>query len=110
VEHDDAALAVSDDPGLLGPPSDELAPREEFVRVIGATNNKASGLLRGLLARCKPGAPIAEQLVAIEQLGRYIVAGPSVPTAGHPALVRLEWLVVALEKLPAARPRRQAVR
>jgi len=105
VEHDDAALAVSDAPE---PPSDELVPRDEFVRAIGATDNKASGLLRVLLARCKRGAPIAEQLVAIEQLGRYIVAGPNVPTAGQPALVRLEWLVVALEQMPAARRRFQA--
>jgi site-specific recombinase len=108
VEQDDAALAVSDDPGLLEPPSDELVPRDEFVRAIGATDNKASGLLRILLARCKRGAPITEQLVAIEQLGRYIVAGPNVATAGQPALVRLEWLVVALEQLPAARRRFQA--
>ena len=32
----------------------------------------------------------------------------SVPSASHPALVRLEWLVVALEKLPAAQRRFQA--
>jgi site-specific recombinase len=108
VSQDDAALALIDDPALLGPPSDELVPRDEFVRVIGATNNKASGLLRVLLARCRPGAPIEDQLVAIEQLGRFIVAGPSVPTAGDPALLRLEWLVIALEKLPAARRRFQA--
>jgi site-specific recombinase len=85
--------------------TDELPPRDEFLRVIGATNNKASGLLRVLLARCGPGAPIPDQLLAIEQLGRYIVAGPGVATAGEPALVRLEWLVVALETMPAARRR-----
>jgi len=107
VSQDDA-FALIDDPALLGPPSDELVPRDEFVRVIGATNNKASGLLRVLLARCRPGAPIEDHLVAIEQLGRFIVAGPSVPTAGDPALLRLEWLVVAVEKLPAARRRFQA--
>jgi site-specific recombinase len=122
VSQDDAGLAlnhpagapggsaprgVDDDPDVLAP-GDELVPRDEFVRVIGATSNKASGLLRVLLARCRPGAAVAEQLVAIEQLGRFIVAGPSIPTAGHPALLRLEWLVVALEKLPAARRRFQA--
>jgi site-specific recombinase len=108
VTQDEAVLALIDDPSLIGPPSDELLPRDEFLRVIGATNNKSSGLLRVLLARCKPGAPITEHLVAIEQLGRYIVAGPDVPSASHPALVRLEWLVVALERLPAARRRFQA--
>ncbi len=102
------ALALIDDPELLGPPSDELVPRDEFLRIIGATNNKASGLLRVLLARCRPGAPIEEQLVAMEQLGRFLVAGPSVPTAGHPTLVRLEWLVLALERIPAAQRRFQA--
>ena len=40
VEQDDAALALSDDPGLLGPPSDELPPRDEFLRVIGATEQQ----------------------------------------------------------------------
>ncbi|HEU4734294.1 MAG TPA: hypothetical protein VFT22_40660 [Kofleriaceae bacterium] len=111
MTQDDAALALrdmTDHLDGLGPPIDELVPRDEFLRIIGATDSKASGLLRVLLARCRPGAPIAEQLVAIEQLGRYLVAGPNVPTAGHPALVRLEWLVIALEKIPAARRRFQA--
>jgi site-specific recombinase len=109
---DDAALGMADDPARHAPgderPADDLPPREDFARTIGAADNKASGVLRVLLARCRPGAPLGEQLLAIEQLGRYIVAGPNVPTAGHAALVRLEWLVVALEKLPAARERFQA--
>ena len=105
---DDVAIALIDDPALLGPPSIELPPREEFLKLIGAPNNKASGLLRVLLTRCRPDAPIEDQLTAIEQLGRYVVAGPGVPTAGHPALMRLEWLVVALETIPAAQRRFQA--
>lgn len=108
MTQDDAALALIDDPELLGPPSNELPPRDEFVRLIGASNNKASGLLRVLLTRCRPDAPIEDQLTAIEQLGRFIVAGPGVPTAGHPTLVRLEWLVAALENMPAAKRRFQA--
>jgi site-specific recombinase len=111
VPQDDTALALSNvSPVTPLPvlPDEDLVSRDEFVQVIGATNNKASGLLRVLLARCRPGAPIEDQLVAIEQLGRYIVAGPSVPTAGDPALLRLEWLVVALEKIPAAKRRFQA--
>ncbi len=108
MTQDEAALALIDDPALIGPPSDELVPRDEFLRVIGAPNHRASGLLRVLLARCRPGAPITEQLLAIEQLGRYIVAGPSIPSTIHPALVRLAWLVTALEQLPAARRRFQA--
>jgi site-specific recombinase len=107
VTQDETALALNR-VSLPATGDDELVSRDEFVRVIGATNNKASGLLRVLLARCRPGAPIDDQLMAIEQLGRFIVAGPSVPTTAHPALVRLEWLVVALEKLPAAQRRFQA--
>ncbi|MBC7974421.1 MAG: hypothetical protein H7138_05500 [Myxococcales bacterium] len=108
MTQDDAALALIDAPGYVAPPSNELPPRDEFIRLIGATNNKASGLLRVLLARCRPDAPIEDQLTAVEQLGRFVVAGPGVPTAGHPTLVRLEWLVVALETMPAARQRFQA--
>jgi site-specific recombinase len=111
VPQDDSALALSNISPVTPlpvPPDEDLVSRDEFVRVIGATNNKASGLLRVLLARCRPGAPIEDQLVAIEQLGRYIVAGPSVPTEGDQALLRLEWLVVALEKIPAAQRRFQA--
>jgi site-specific recombinase len=104
---DDAARRATDDPVQDGATGDELPPRDEFIRIIGAPSNKASGLLRVLLARCRPGAALDEQLLAVEQLGRFIVAGPNVPTAGHAALVRLEWLVVALEKLPAARARFQ---
>jgi len=108
VPQDDAALTLITDPVSLGPLAAELPPRDEFLQIIGAPSNRASGLLRVLLARCNPTASLDDQLLAIEQLGRFIVAGPGVATAGHPALVRLEWLVVALEKLPAAQRRFQA--
>ncbi len=105
----DAAYALVDDPDLRGPPSDELMPRDEFLRAIGAVNSKAAGLLRVLLARCNPDAPLAETMLAMEQLGRYIVAGPAIATAtaGHAALLRLELLVLALERIPAAKRRFQ---
>jgi site-specific recombinase len=117
VQQDDAALAVTDrvvDPigeptdAATGAAIDELPPRDELARAIGAPDGKAVGVLRILLARCRHDAPLDEQLFAVEQLGRFIVAGPAIHTAGHAALVRLEWLVVALEKLPAARERFQA--
>jgi site-specific recombinase len=86
----------------------------EFLRIIDVADGKASGLLRVLLARCKPDATAAEHLLAVEQLGQYVVAGPAVPqsdatAAEHvpPALLRLEWLVRALERIPAARERFQ---
>lgn len=86
--------------------SDELPPREEFLRTIGAIDGKASPLLRILLAKCRPEAPLTEQLVALEQLGRFIIAGPAVPGyVGHHTLARLEMLVVALERIPAAQAR-----
>lgn len=88
-----------------------LPSRAEFLRIIEADDGKASGLLRVLLARCKPDATTAEHLLAVEQLGLFVVSGPGVPdsVAGDrpPALVRLEWLVRALERLPAARTRFQ---
>lgn len=91
-----------------------LPSRAEFLRIIEAADGKASGLLRVLIARCKPDATAAEHLLAIEQLGQYVVSGPAVPQsdatlAEHrpPALVRLEWLVLALERIPAARERFQ---
>jgi site-specific recombinase len=100
--------ALIDDPELLGPPSDELPPRDEFLRIIGAVDAKASPLLRVLLAKCKGDAPLIEQVTALEQLGRFIVAGPHVPgTGGHETLFRLEMLVVALERIPAAKRRFQ---
>ena len=74
--------ALIDDPELLGPPSDELPGREEFLRIIGAVDAKASPLLRVLLTKCKPDATLTEQLTAIEQLGRFVLAGPSVPGTG----------------------------
>lgn len=88
------------------PPDEELPPREQFLRILGTTDNKAAPLVRVLLAKCKADAPLADQLVVIEQIGRYIVAGPLIPGAvGHSALARLELLVLALERIPAARRR-----
>jgi site-specific recombinase len=95
-----------------------LPSRAEFLRIIEAEDGKASGLLRVLLARCKPEATQPEHLLAIEQLGQFVVSGPAVPELKEPkepgavavrppALVRLEWLVRALERLPAARERFQ---
>jgi site-specific recombinase len=89
-------------------PVDDLPPREEFLRIIGAVDAKASPLLRILLAKLKPDAPLTDQLTAIEQLARFVIAGPSVPgLTGHDALARLELLVVTLERIPAAQRRFQ---
>jgi len=103
-------LDLSQDPDLAGPPSDELPSREEFLRILGAFDGRAAGLVRVLLAKCKADAPLAEQLVVVEQIGRFIVAGPNMPAPGsHPAIARLELLVLALERIPAAKRRFQAM-
>ncbi len=102
------ALGLSTDPELAGPPSDELPLREEFLKTIGAFDGRAAGLLRVLLSKCKADAPLDEQLVAVEQLGRFVVAGPAVPSGSHPALARLELLIHALERIPAAKRRFEA--
>jgi len=98
----------SPDPALASGPLEELPPREEFLRLIGAVDAKASPLLRILLAKLDPAAELERQLIAIEQLGRFVVAGPAVPgIPGGDALARLEMLVVSLERIPAARQRFQ---
>ena len=102
-----AHYKVIDEPTPIGA-GDELPGREEFLRIIGALDAKASPLLRVLLQKCKPDAPLPEQLIALEQLGRFIIAGPSVPgVAVHQTVARLEMLVVALERIPAAKTRFQ---
>jgi site-specific recombinase len=103
------ALDVSQDPDLAGP-SDELPSREEFLRIVGAFDGRVAGLLRVLLAKCKPDAPLADQLVIVEQLGRFVVAGPNLAAPGsHPGVARLELLVLALERIPAAQRRFQGM-
>ncbi|MGE0866930.1 MAG: gliding motility protein [Kofleriaceae bacterium] len=88
--------------------ADDLPSRDAFLGTMGVADGRAAGLVRVLLARCTPGAPLTEQLLAIEQLGRFIVAGPKVPgMSDSGALARLELLVLALERVPAAAQRFQ---
>src|SRR5688572_15196956 len=83
--------------------NDELPSRDEFLRLLGAFDGRAAGLLRVLLAKCKADSPVPDLLVVIEQIGRFIVAGPNIPAPGsHPAIARLELFVLALERIPAA--------
>ena len=99
---------VDEVPDDTGDEGDELPAREEFLRLIDAVDTKASPLVRVLLVRCNPDAPFADQLTALEQLGRFVVAGPSIAKHSEPALLRLELLLNALERIPAARRRFQA--
>ena len=101
------ALDLSTEPEV-GPASDELPARDEFLRILGAFDGRAAGLLRVLLAKCRGDSTLADQLIVLEQLGRFVVAGPSIPAPGsHAALARLELLVIALERIPAAQRRFQ---
>lgn len=100
------ALGLADEVDEAKPVSDVVPGREEFARILGTTESRATPLLRILLAKCKPEAPLHEQLVVIEQLGRFIVAGPPIPSAiGHAALARFELLILALERIEGARYR-----
>jgi len=103
--------ALVDDPELLGTPSqaDDMPPRDQFLRALGVADSKAAGLLRVLLAKCSATAPLADQVLVLEQLGRFIVAGPGVPGSAQPQLARLRLLVDALELVPAAQVRFQAL-
>lgn len=92
---------VDDD--LRTSPADPLPPADEFLRLVGASEGKAGSRLYAALERCSPTAELEDQLAAVELLGRFIVAGPAIPTAGHEAIARLALLVEALERVPEAR-------
>lgn len=103
------ALDLSNDPDFVAEqPSAELPSRDEFLKILAAFDGRAAGLLRVLLAKCRADAPLPDQLTVVEQLGRFIVAGPTMASGYHPAIARLELLVQALERIPAARQRFQA--
>jgi site-specific recombinase len=102
----DDAVALLDDADVVFDGGDELPERGEFLALIGAPEGRATALLRVLLGRCRAGAPIVDQLAVIVDLGRFVVAGPGVPGSSETqALARLELLVLALEKVPAAQRR-----
>src|SRR5688572_405228 len=86
-----------------------MPSREDFLAILQGADGRAVALLHLLLKRCRHGAPLVQQLTCLEHLGRFVVAGPEIPgAAGHAALTRLEMLVSALERVPAAQRRFQA--
>jgi site-specific recombinase len=101
----DEAIATSGD----FPPGERFPDAAELHRVLGATEGKAIPRLHAILVAFDPDASLADQRVSIEQLGRYIIAGPAIDTTGHEALARLRLLVETLEQLPVARTRFQGV-
>jgi len=81
-------------------PQDDLPSRAAFCAALGVEETRSATLLRVLVARCLDEATLTERLLALEQLGRFIVAGP----ADDPRR-RLELLVLAVERIPGARRR-----
>ncbi len=79
---------------------DELPGRGQFAALLGVPDDRVTGLLRVLIARCLSDASHSERLSALEHLGRFVVRGSS-----HPPLHRLELLVLAIERVPGARQR-----
>ena len=86
-------------------PADPLPPIDEVRRILGVAEGKALPRLHAVIAACHPEEPLEAQLEAIEQLGRFVVAGPGMATAGHEAIARLQLLVELLERVPEARVR-----
>jgi len=82
-----------------------MPPTEELVAILGAGGLRAAPRLAELLARLDPDAPHEAQLAALEELGRFVVAGPTQPGVAVQGLARLELVVVALERVPEARER-----
>ncbi len=85
-----------------------MPSREELSRLVGGGEGKALSRLHILLGRLDPGQDHEDQLEAVEALGRFIVAGPSIPNAGSETLARLQLLVEVLERVEAVRARFQA--
>src|SRR5690349_10827658 len=77
----------------------------QFCRLLEIPEDRAASRLRGAIEECRWDGPLADRNDALKQLGRFVVAGPAVPEAEHGAVRRLELLVIAVERLPAARLR-----
>lgn len=85
-------------------------PSIDAVRVaLAVPEGKALPRLYTVFARFDPADDLLTHLDAAQAIGRFIVAGPSIPTAGHEALVRLQLLVELLERVPEATVRFQAL-
>lgn len=88
-------------------PADGLPAIEEIARQLGVVHGKALARLHQVLDRCNPHASLTDQLLALEKLGRFVIAGPEISGAEHDAIGRLRLLVEVVERIPAARVRFQ---
>lgn len=85
--------------------ADPLPSIDEVRQLLGNPEGKVIPRLYAVIESCVPTNELEPQLDAVEALGRFIVAGPAVPTAAHDGLARLGLLVELLEKSPEARAR-----
>ena len=76
--------------------------------MVGGGEGKALSRLHLRLGRLDPNPEHEDQLEAVENLGRFVIAGPSIPTVGHEGIARLQLLVEVLERVESVRLRFQA--
>jgi len=88
---------------------EQLPTRDELGKLVGTKGGKALSRLHLLLGQLVPDAELADHVAVLAKLGRFIVAGPAIATAGNPALARLRLLVEALERVEPVRVRFQTV-
>lgn len=94
---------VEDD--LRTTPADPMPSLDAVRKTLAVAEGKALPRLYSLLASYDPSDDLETHLEVAEGIGRFLVAGPSMPTAGHEALARLQLLVELLEGVPEAKAR-----
>lgn len=87
------------------PTATDIPGVDQFCRILQIPASRAASRLRELIERCRPDASLADRNLAIEGLVRFIVAGPAGAADVRGPADRLELLVWAVERLPAARLR-----
>ncbi len=80
---------------------------DQVRRILGVAEGKALPRVYAAIKDLSAGDPLEDQLDAVEAVGRFVVAGPSMATAGHEAIARLQLLVEILERVPEAKARFQ---
>ncbi len=87
--------------------ADPFPSIDQVRRILGVAEGKALPRVYAAVRDLSPGDPLEDRLDAVEALGRFIVAGPAMPTVGNEAIARLQLLVELLERVPEAKARFQ---
>ncbi len=98
---------VDDD--LRTTPADPMPSIDAVRKTLAIAEGKALPQLYAVFAGFDPGDDLETHLESAEALGRFLVAGPAMPTAGHEAIARLQMFVDLLERVPEAQARFQAL-